>query len=90
MHEMINWILKEEVKTTFQISDEIKTTFKISDEIKTIWNMTGVTLLSDNWSDMRWCIRLEMILEDKGRAKPNLPQVDVLHEHPKKINLCLM
>ncbi|XP_057808409.1 uncharacterized protein LOC131022882 [Salvia miltiorrhiza] len=43
MHEMRTWILKEEVKTTSAIVDEIKAT----------WKHTGVSLLSDGWSDMR-------------------------------------
>ncbi|XP_062119365.1 uncharacterized protein LOC133833124 [Humulus lupulus] len=43
MHEMRTWILKEEEKTTSEIVNEIKAT----------WKRTGVSLLSDGWSDMR-------------------------------------
>ena len=43
MHEMSTWVLKEEVKTTTKIVDEIKAT----------WKTTGVSLLSDGWSDIR-------------------------------------
>ncbi|KAJ0757892.1 putative transcription factor/ chromatin remodeling BED-type(Zn) family [Helianthus annuus] len=43
MHELRTWILKEEVKTTTKMVNEIKAT----------WKTTGVSLLSDGWSDMR-------------------------------------
>lgn len=42
MHEMKTWILKEEVNTTSKNLDEIKAT----------WKRTGVSLLSDGWSDV--------------------------------------
>lgn len=42
-YELSTWILKEEVETTNKIVDEIKAT----------WKKTGVSLLSDGWSDMR-------------------------------------
>lgn len=40
---MRTWILKEEEKSTSEIVNEIKAT----------WKQTGVSLLSDGWSDMR-------------------------------------
>ncbi|XP_021971525.1 uncharacterized protein LOC110866690 [Helianthus annuus] len=43
MHELRTWILKEEVKTTTEMVNDIKAT----------WKITGVSLLSDGWSDMR-------------------------------------
>ncbi|XP_057789187.1 uncharacterized protein LOC131006061 [Salvia miltiorrhiza] len=43
MHELRNWKLDEEKKTTEKIVDEIKET----------WKKTGVSILSDGWSDMR-------------------------------------
>ncbi|KAJ9543747.1 hypothetical protein OSB04_023454 [Centaurea solstitialis] len=43
MYELRTWILKEEVKTTDEIVNDIKAT----------WKETGVSLLSDGWSDMR-------------------------------------
>ncbi|KAM0018998.1 putative HAT dimerization domain, ribonuclease H-like superfamily [Helianthus debilis subsp. tardiflorus] len=43
MHELRTWILKEEVKTTTEMVNDIKAT----------WKTTGVSLLSDGWSDMR-------------------------------------
>lgn len=43
MHELRTWVLDEEVKTTSGIVDEIKST----------WRKTGVSILSDGWSDMR-------------------------------------
>ncbi|XP_071726331.1 uncharacterized protein [Rutidosis leptorrhynchoides] len=43
MHELRTWILDEEVKTTNAMVDDIKAT----------WKKTGVSLLSDGWSDMR-------------------------------------
>lgn len=43
MHELRNWILDEEEKTTSTIVDGIKDT----------WKQTGVSILSDGWSDMR-------------------------------------
>ncbi|MFS8020281.1 putative ribonuclease H-like superfamily [Helianthus anomalus] len=43
MHELRTWILKEEVKTTTEMVIDIKA----------IWKTTGVSLLSDGWSDMR-------------------------------------
>ncbi|XP_052624969.1 uncharacterized protein LOC128132437 [Lactuca sativa] len=42
-HELGTWILKEEVKTTTTFVDDIKAT----------WKQTGVSLLSDGWSDIR-------------------------------------
>ncbi|KAI3675421.1 hypothetical protein L1987_85011 [Smallanthus sonchifolius] len=43
MHELRTWILKEEVNTTSVMVKDIKDT----------WKATGVSLLSDGWSDMR-------------------------------------
>ena len=43
MYELRTWILKEEVKTTGKIVNDIKVT----------WKETGISLLSDGWSDMR-------------------------------------
>ncbi|KAK9053403.1 hypothetical protein SSX86_030037 [Deinandra increscens subsp. villosa] len=43
MHELRTWILKEEVNTTTKMVEDIKET----------WKTTGVSLLSDGWSDMR-------------------------------------
>ncbi|KAL4574601.1 hypothetical protein LXL04_021435 [Taraxacum kok-saghyz] len=43
MHELRTWVLQAEVKTTTMIVDDIRET----------WKTTGVSLLSDGWSDMR-------------------------------------
>ncbi|KAL4568325.1 hypothetical protein LXL04_023934 [Taraxacum kok-saghyz] len=43
MHELRTWVLQAEVKTTTMIVDDIRAT----------WKTTGVSLLSDGWSDMR-------------------------------------
>ncbi|KAJ9542821.1 hypothetical protein OSB04_029327 [Centaurea solstitialis] len=43
IYKLRTWILKEEVKTTDGIVNDIKAT----------WKETGVSLLSDGWSDMR-------------------------------------
>lgn len=43
MHELRTWILNKEEKTTSQIVDDIKST----------WKKTGISILSDGWSDMR-------------------------------------
>lgn len=43
MHELRSWILDKEEETTSQIVDDIKST----------WKKTGVSLLSDGWTDMR-------------------------------------
>ncbi|KAK1560546.1 hypothetical protein Q3G72_027925 [Acer saccharum] len=49
MHELRTWILKEEYNSTTKIVDELKKT----------WEHTGVSILSDDWSDTR------------NRANPN-------------------
>ncbi|KAL0928861.1 hypothetical protein M5K25_000788 [Dendrobium thyrsiflorum] len=43
MYELRTWILKEELHNTEQSIDEIKRT----------WSETGVTIMSDGWSDMK-------------------------------------
>ncbi|XP_031097010.1 uncharacterized protein LOC116001264 [Ipomoea triloba] len=43
MYELRTWILKEELKTTKRFVDDIKST----------WPVTGVSIMSDGWQDVR-------------------------------------
>ncbi|XP_062089765.1 uncharacterized protein LOC133796311 [Humulus lupulus] len=43
MYELRTWILKEEIKTTDAIVEDVKKT----------WPQTGVSIMSDGWSDIR-------------------------------------
>ncbi|XP_039117838.1 uncharacterized protein LOC120253587 [Dioscorea cayenensis subsp. rotundata] len=43
IHELRNWILNEEIKTTNKIVEEMKRT----------WPSTGVSIMSDEWKDTR-------------------------------------
>lgn len=43
IHDLRSWILKKELETTENIVEDIKKT----------WSKTGVSILSDGWSDMR-------------------------------------